>query len=178
MREWFVVQTAPKKETAIEKAIQGLEFATLLPLCFWYRHHNHRRERVTGPLFPCYLFAEFDARRDPWMQIIRTPGQDGARTVLGMVENAGTPQPVAPKVVASIRRLMEAHDGQIRLEPERKQRFRHNDPIRILNGPFSGLSGFVLLDQRARVKCLLDFFGRKTEICLQRESIALAATVA
>lgn len=177
-KSWFVVQTSPRHEAAVEKAIQGLDFRTLLPLCFWYRNHARRYERVSGPLFPCYLFAEFDPSQDAWVPIVRKHGQDGVRTILGMTENAGRPTPVHAGIIDDIRALLSAHHGEVRLEPERKQRFSRNDAVRILNGPFSGLAGIVVRDQRARVKCLLDLFGRQTEICFPRESIALAAAVA
>lgn len=174
--KWYVVQTNPRTEFAVEKAIKGLDFETLLPLCSWERHHNHRLERVSGPLFPCYLFARFDVVSDPWVAIIRTNGQHGARAILGAAENAGIPQPVPEPVMAEMRRMLDAHQGEIRLHSGRKHRFHRGEAIRVLNGPFSGLRGIVERDQRARVKCLLDIFSRQTEICFPRESIALAAT--
>lgn len=177
-KHWFVVQTSPRRESTVENAIKGLDFSTLLPLCSWYRHHNHQYQRVVGPLFPCYLFAEFDVNQDPWVAIIRAHGQDGARTILGMAENSGTPQPVPVPVIEGIRRLIDAHHGEVKLKKERKQHFKRNDAVRILNGPFTGMTAWVERDQNARVRCLLDMLGAKVKVSFPRESIALAAAVA
>ena len=74
MERWYVVHTQPRGESlAITNLInQGLE--TYLPLHLRRRRHARRTEWVPAPLFPSYLFVQFDVEQTRWRAIHSTFG--------------------------------------------------------------------------------------------------------
>lgn len=70
----------------------------------------------------------------------------------------------------------EASQNEGHVELDRPlARFKHNDRVMIVDGPFKGWQGLVDTDHHSRVRLLLDIMGRSTPIFVARESVALCA---
>lgn len=191
-RRWHVVQVNPGKEAKVAQAIveiPDLGFGSFLPLMEKEISHARRKSIVRRPLYPNYIFAEFDPEEDDWVPILRVRG---VHTMLGIHKTSGIPTsqaqiaqryrprpPLALRqdVVPALRAAMDAGDGIIRVEPEEIEQLRpliEGERVRITSGPLTGLDGLVAFDRRKRVGVMLDMLGKNDAISIPRESIALA----
>lgn len=127
MENWFLLYTKPKCEDAVTGRLSTAGFATLNPKVRERKLHRMRISEVTGPLFPCYVFARFDKLRD--YHLIRYTR--GVKTVLGG-ENG--PAEIDALVVEAIEARMIS--GFVTITPA----FTPGQTVIIKGGPFEGLS--------------------------------------
>ncbi len=190
-RAWYVVQTVPGNEARVSQAIAEIpeqRFGSFLPLMEREISHARRKSIVQRPLYPSYIFAEFDAAEDAeddWPKILQLKG---VHTILGIQRASGIPtsreeiarrfRPKAPlalpaRVVPALKEAMASSGGVFRLLAPKKQQLKPGSRVRVIDGPLEGLVGLVAFDRRERVGILLDMLGRKGAISIPRESIAL-----
>lgn len=148
---WHCVVSRPQQEAraAVELANQG--FRVFLPIL------------DQKPMFPRYLFSQFDSEKDPWGAIKSTRG------CVDLLKNGFTPASVPDRVIEAI---MAYRPRPIETPCESETDFRAGDTVRITEGPLAGLSGLFVADKRARTACLLDLFGKKVEV--PRDSLRAA----
>jgi transcriptional antiterminator NusG len=91
---------------------------------------------------------------DSWYVVRNTPG------VTGFVGSGNKPTPLRPEEVDKILKRMEAEAPKIKVS------FKVGEKVRIVEGPFEDFMGTVdEIDlDRARVRVLVNFFGRETPI--------------
>lgn len=158
---WYVVNTRPRSET---RAICHLESQGYRVFCPRYSRtvrHARQTKNVLAPLFPNYLFVEFDVSRDQWRRINSTRG------VLRLLTWDGAPQPVPRGVVDGLVAGTRS-DGTF----DWTSRFRIGGPICIADGPFAEFAGTLeSLDAAGRVRVLLDLLGRSVSVALRCESL-------
>jgi transcriptional antiterminator RfaH len=117
------------------------------------------------PLFPGYIFVVIDLSKHRWRSINGTFG------VASLIMGAEQPIPVPPGVVEALaascenRAVVRIDDG---LEIGQK--------VRILSGPFAEtLCRLAHLDDRGRVRVLLEIMGMEVAAQIDRSAIAPAA---
>ena len=66
---WYVVHTQPNRENRAAMNLRRQGFSAYLPIFQRTRRHARRTETVSRPLFPRYMFVEFDRNREPWRSI-------------------------------------------------------------------------------------------------------------
>jgi len=105
-------------------------------------------------IFPGYILVEMSLDEDSWYVVRNTPG------VTGFVGSGNKPIPLRDDEVNKIIKRMEAE------APKIKVNFKLGQKVRIVEGPFEDFSGVVdEIDlDRARVKVLVNFFGRETPV--------------
>jgi transcriptional antiterminator NusG len=91
---------------------------------------------------------------DSWYVVRNTPG------VTGFVGSGNKPTPLRQEEVDKILKRMDAQAPKIKVS------FKIGQKVRIVEGPFEDFMGTVdEIDlERARVKVLVNFFGRETPI--------------
>lgn len=124
--DWFVIHAQPRHEVVAEDSLSRLQVETFLPRLRQWRTVRRRRQLVTGPLFPGYLFARFDPAAR-WRAV------NFARGVTRIVTFGETPAMVPDALVAGITARME--DGAVVVRP----RFAPGDRVRVAWGPLEGL---------------------------------------
>jgi transcriptional antiterminator RfaH len=166
VKAWYVIHTHAHAET---KALQHLSrqgYAAYLPCFAKWRRHARRRERVSRPLFPRYLFVALDNLDQRWRPILSTVG---VRDLLRLGER---PVPVPEGLVEAIQR--RERDGVLDGDPA-VAGLAEGDEVRIMSGPFADLVGrFCSMADEQRVMVLLDLLGRPVKTCLPSEAIAPA----
>lgn len=163
--QWYVVQTQANAENKAVAHLSRQGFATYLPRYLKRRRHARRVDVVAAPLFPRYLFVEFDMGVQRWRSIYSTIG------VSRLVCNGEFPAPVPDRVIGLLKGR-ESTSGFIQLEPPR---FRAGDKVRVLEGAFYDCLGiYDGMTDRERVEILLDLLGRKVRVSLKVEAIAAA----
>jgi transcriptional antiterminator RfaH len=163
---WYVVQMQPRREHVAEANLRA--FCPGL-FCPRYRRrgilHGYVRE-IVRPLFPNYLFAAFDARKD--FRAVHY-----AHGVHGVVAFGGALAIVPPDLLASIEAHMQ--HGYVVLSPaplEPGQR------VEIVAGSFQGYTGIFQagLKGSERVTILLDTLKYQARVVLDRAAVAPIAS--
>lgn len=136
---WYAVYTRFQHEKSAAGLLEKKDFEVFLPVYRAVHRWRDRKQTVTLPLFPCYLFLRTDLARKT--EILRTAG------ILWMVENAGRACEVPDGEIEVVRRICSVAP-RLRPHPYLKQ----GDFVRIRKGPLAGVEGiFVRTKNECRV---------------------------
>lgn len=137
---WFVVRVRPNCEWKAAASLEGRGFEVLVPD---YERVPKRspRKPVRLPLFPGYLFCQFDGRS-------LVPILSGAGVIQVLSRN-GIPEPVEHSEIVSISTLI---DRGMALHPW--PTFEQGQRVQVFSGPLAGVQGFVIRDE-ARAKLVI-----------------------
>src|SRR5580658_10107186 len=95
---WFAVQVRTRWESSAAVLLSGKGYQTLLPTYRTKKFRNGRRTEVKAPLFPGYVFCQFDALKR--LPILVTPG------VIAVVGRGRLPLPVDDHEIAAIQTVV------------------------------------------------------------------------
>lgn len=153
LKSWFVAYTAVASEARAEKEITEAGFDAFAPTITKTVVKHGRRRSLLEPVFPRYIFVQFDRSNDEWGAI-----QD-LKSVQFIIRNNNMPAKVPTIVVDRIRRAAEA--GVF----SSKSALVEGDGVEIEEGPFRNLIGKVKsASPRKRVKVLLNILGQDTTV--------------
>jgi len=151
-QRWFALQVRTRWENSTAVLLSGKGYQTVLPTYQTKKRWNGRFRQVNAPLFPGYVFCQFDVLNR--LPILVTPG------VIAIVGRGRVPLPVDDKEMAAVQTLV---DSGVRAEPwpylEVGQR------IRIESDALSGLEG-ILLSLKGNDRIVIS-------VTLLRRSVAL-----
>lgn len=151
---WYVVSTKPKQEDLVARVydIAGIEY--FFPKIRIPRDPSTPKDIVVKPLFPGYLFVHSCPDSEEWSRINYSPG------VKHVVTFGGIPPRVPDEVIS------ELYVRTSQLEQPAMPTFVEGDTVRVLSGPFRGLTALFkgYVSDRGRVRILLDFLRRCVEV--------------
>lgn len=140
-RRWYVVQTKHKNEILAERELKNQEFIVFCPQ---YRHlvHNKRKNKKIEfvlPLYPRYIFVNFDIRAGKWGAIKNTKG---VLSLLSSFDNYAIPLPIG-----FVERLINASDQHGIIEMNKTitpdHPYKPGDKVLINANNFAGMLGIV-----------------------------------
>lgn len=113
-----------------------------------------KRRTIERRVFPGYILVNMVMTEESWYVVRNTPG------VTGFVGMGNEPTPLRPEEVAQIIKRMEAEAPRIKVT------FKQGERVRIVEGPFNDFRGTVdeIDMERAKVRVLVNFFGRETPV--------------
>ena len=162
---WFAARVHPHRESTAQLNLDRLGFRSFAPRARRTVRHARKLRNVLAPLFPGYIFLILDLSRDRWHVVNSTFG------VASLIMGAEQPIPVPYGIVEALVIAAEA-SGLVRLDSDLKI----GKMVRILSGPFAeALCRLVHLDDRGRVRVLLEFMGTEVTAQLGRSCVAPAA---
>jgi len=161
--KWYVIHSYAGYEKKVEKNLkhriesmhmQNKIFNVVVPTEEEVELKDGVRRTTEKRIFPGYILVEMSLDEDSWYVVRNTPG------VTGFVGSGTKPIPLREEEVNKIIKRMEAE------APKIKVNFKLGQKVRIVEGPFEDFSGVVdEIDlDRARVKVLVNFFGRETPV--------------
>jgi transcription antitermination factor NusG len=155
-QQWFALQVKSRWEGSTAQFLSGKGYETFLPQYLLRKSWSGKRREVMAPLFPGYIFCQFDAQKR--LPILVTPG------VVAVVGRGRIPVPVEDSEIAAIQTVVSSG---FHAEPwpylEIGQKIRIEDES--LNSSLNGLEGI-----------LINFKGRQrivVSVSLLRRSVAL-----
>ena len=167
MKRWFVAHTQPQSEAKAAFHLRRQGFDVYLPLYLRLRRHARRRDMVSVPLFPRYLFVGFDPDRDRWRAVRSTIG------VSEMICRGDYPVAVPDEIINEVR---AREDDSGRVVVNKLVPFNAGAKIQVLFGVFSDCLGiFECQTDAERVRVLLELLGRKVPVDLPLEAIGALA---
>ncbi|MFZ3135793.1 MAG: transcription termination/antitermination NusG family protein [Thermodesulfovibrionales bacterium] len=151
---WYAVYTKPKKEDSVAFLLQNIGLEVLNPKIKFRKFKRNRLTDVIEPLFPCYLFANFD--KDKYSHLITYTR--GVRYVVGKKN----PLVVQDEVVNVIKDGIE-DNNLIVIKPST---FKNGDKVLIKDGPFKDFYGIFEKEIKGheRVMILLETIQCRLEL--------------
>ncbi len=162
---WFCVRSRPKHEHIAAARLREAGLEVFLPRVRFKKASVRGPVWVTEALFPNYLFARFDVHES--LRLVRHAA--GVSTVV----HFGTHLPAVPDdVLESLRALTGSE--QLHVLPEQ---LAPDDRVEISGGVLHGLAAVVtqVMPAKDRVKVLMDFLGRRTEVELEAAAVVKEA---
>jgi len=151
---WYAVYTKPKKEDSVAFLLQNIGLEVLNPKIKFRKFKRNKLTDVIEPLFPCYLFANFD--KDKYSHLITYTR--GVRYVVGKKN----PVAVQDEVVNAIKDGIE-DNNIIVIKPST---FKNGDKVLIKDGPFKDFYGIFEKEIKGheRVMILLETIQCRLEL--------------
>lgn len=162
-RAWYVVHCYSGYENKVrhnlEQRIESMGmkdkiFDVVVPTEEEIEVREGKRKTIERRVFPGYILVNMILSEESWYVVRNTPG------VTGFVGMGNQPTPLRPEEVAQILKRMESEAPRIKVT------FRPGERVRIIDGPFNDFRGTVSeIDmERAKVRVLVNFFGRETPV--------------
>ncbi len=162
---WFVARVLAHQENRAQFNLHRLGFRSFVPRLRRTVRHARRLRDTLNPLFPGYIFIIIDLSKQRWRSVNGTFG------VASLIMGAEQPTPVPPGVVEALVASCESREA-VRLDDS----LEIGQKVRILSGPFAEtLCRLAYLDERGRVRVLLEIMGMEVAAHLDRSAIASAA---
>jgi len=158
---WYAIHAKPRQESLALASLQREKIETFFPLLRRKRTIRRVRKWVTGPLFPGYFFAQFDAGLSG--RLVRYA--DGVITVVSF---GGKPAVVDPAIITALKDY--APGNVITVQPTG---LRPGDVVEIQTGPLRGMQGIFEreMSDRDRVVILLEVLMKTTRVQVSREQL-------
>ena len=164
MKKWYVVTTKAREETKALFNLRRQGFNAYLPQHKKTRRHARRTDIVLAPLFPKYLFVEFDLDMENWSCINSTLG------VSKLIKFGTTPTPLPTELIDEIQ-AREDSKGMVTLN--RDLDIKQGDKVTVINGAFNDHVGiFECQNDDARIVILLNLLGRDVRVRLPSSAIS------
>ena len=162
---WYVVRTKAGDEHRANGNLLNQEIETLLPLFKDYSYHNGKMTPKIKPLFPNYLFANFDLE----LHYYKVKWTRGVGLILG---NSEGPVPISERIVQAIRDRI-GRDHLVELEDQIKK----GDMVQITSGPLKDLIGVFekRMSGKDRVTILLNLIGVDVPVQISKYQIRKVA---
>ena len=162
---WFVARVLAHQENRAQFNLDRLGFRSFLPRLRRTVRHARKVQDTLDPLFPGYIFVILDLSKHRWRSINGTFG------VASLIMGAEQPMPVPPHVIEALVASCESR-GVVRLDDS----LQIGQKVRILSGPFAEtICRLAHLDDRGRVRVLLEIMGMEVATQLDRSAISTAA---
>lgn len=161
---WYVIQCKPRQDRRALAHLECQGFACYLPTRHITRIRAGRKVEVRESLFPGYLFARLDSRKDNWGPIRSTRGVDQ------IVRFGEHPTPVPDEIIEQIRaRLASA--------PAENDCLKPGERVQITGGVFSQVEAiFVADDGDDRVVLLMNILQREQTVSFPLRNVRKWAT--
>ena len=171
---WYALRVAPRKEFVAQMLLADRAILTYCPSDRRWRKTNKftkRKELLSYALLPSYVFAGFEKRTPPWLDVFAVP------TVQSVVGFEGAPMELP---IEAVERLMGKFKNGIQRPIEERfmrthHEFKAGQSVKVANGgPFDGWTVPVHEVKGAEATIFLDLFGSRREIVIGTEFLEAA----
>ncbi len=160
MRRWYALYVRSRHEKVVESGLRGKGYVAFSP---FYRTKRKRVDRIAEidvPLFPGYVFCQFDANKR--LPILTTPG------IVGVVGPGHRPEPVEDNEIASIRTI--ALSG---LPVQPWPFLKTGQRVRLQAGPLLGAEGiFLRVKDEYHLVVAITLLQRAVSVVVEKDCVA------
>ena len=154
---WYALYVKPRHEKTVAANLAAKGYRSFLPT-----YSPPLNTSIHLPLFPSYVFCEFDCRHA--LPIVTTPG------VFSVVARGTVPEPIPEEELEAIKRLMASG-----VRPQAWPYVGKGMQVVLSAGPLRGLSGVVIDAEEQRWFVLsVHLLRRSVAVKVPREWIAAA----
>lgn len=157
---WFALQVRARWESSTATQLSGKGYPVLLPTRRTKKDWNRRPARPNPPLFPGYIFCEFNALNR--LPILVTPG------VIAVVSCGRVPLPVSETEIAAIQTIVSSG---VCAEPW--PYLEVGNRVRFENGALQGLTGVLIhVKGNHRIVVSVSLLRRAVAVEIDREYVS------
>ena len=151
---WYAIYTKPAQEDVVTLRLRNIDMDVLNPKLKTRKFKRDKLAEVIEPLFPCYIFADFD--KEKYAHLITYTR--GVRYIVGKKE----PIRIYDEVIEAIRSNIEEGD-LVCIKP---QHLEKGDRVLIKEGPFRNFYGIFEREIKGpeRVMILLETIHCRVEL--------------
>jgi transcriptional antiterminator RfaH len=158
---WYAAQLRPNGERLALVNLQRQGFNSFSPKIWETKRTDKGSQRLLKPMFPGYVFIEFDISAPNWTKIRST---HGISRVVGNID--GRPSRLPTGLVELLKQRCA-----INLDSS-SHAFRAGDEVHFSEGPLSAFVATVeRVDAQKRVWLLIDFMGRATSFSSEADKL-------
>lgn len=162
---WFALQVRTRWENSTAVLLSGKGYQTLLPTYQIKKRWNGKVKQLTAPLFPGYVFCQFDALKR--LPILITPG------VISVVGRGRIPFPVNDSEIAAIQTIVTSG-----FQAEPWPYLEVGQKIRIEGESLNGLEGILIqLKGNNRIVVSVSLLRRSVALEIDRDCVRPVAPV-
>jgi len=160
---WYAVQTKPRQESVAALNLQRQGYNIYLPKIRVRKRRRQQWCKVVEPLFPRYLFIDVNTGEQSTAPVRSTLG------VVGLVRFGTQLQAVPEQVISFLKQNEETDTGQRAADEWPHQ---PGDKVRVLEGPFAGLSGIYQMEKdEHRALLLIELLGRPNAVVVAQQAL-------
>ncbi|MBI5788429.1 MAG: transcription termination/antitermination factor NusG [Candidatus Schekmanbacteria bacterium] len=164
-KQWYIIHTYSGYEDKVKANLEqrlkpmGLEGSVgqvIIPTGNVVEFKKGQRHISSKKFYPGYLLVEMELTDESWHVVRNTP------KVTGFVGTGNAPTPLSDEEVSKI--INQIKEGETKPKP--KVQFEKGEPVKIMDGPFTGFTGVVeeVSPERGRLKVMVSIFGRATPV--------------
>ena len=153
---WFALQVRSRHEMGIALALRGKGYESFLPTYRCRKNWSDRVKEVESPLFPGYLFCQFDSQDR--LPILTTPG------IIQIVGYNRQPIPIELSEISAIQTLVASG-----VPNQPWPYLQVGDKVRIDSGPLRGLEG-LLVEFKGNRRLVLSVTLLQRSVAVEMES--------
>lgn len=162
---WYCVQTKIGKEVVASVAISGLGFKVYYPVKVVDISHAGKRERVSRPLFPRYLFV---SDNHPGLENGVLNYARGVANKGLFCDGMGRPQTIADAVIEGIR---QRENAALARAGESKSGYAPGDIFTVSVGPFASLEAHYVGEENGVIWASIYLLGKANMVKLGIEAL-------
>jgi transcription antitermination factor NusG len=164
--EWYAVWTRSHCERQVAEQLSAKAFSSFLPETNVWSRRGGAAHQVQVPIFPGYLFVRHAMDKQSYIEILK------ARGVVRILEGGWNRlTPIPREEVEAIQRAVEAG---LPLRPHTL--FRQGDPVRVVEGPLSGVEGTFVRDKPQHGRLILSIGLLQTSVAVEIDSAFVEAS--
>lgn len=162
---WFALTVKPQHERSVVEQLTAKSLEGYVPVYAARHRWSDRVKTVSLPLFPRYVFCRFRfEERQKVLSIF---------SVTSIVGFGGTPCPVSQEEIDTIKRIIGSN---LPIMPW--PFLRIGQPVRISEGPLSGVEGILAREKAAfRVVVSVEMLQRAVAVEVERDSLEVIGSV-
>lgn len=143
IENWYAIRTKSRHEQKVKSQLENKSFKVFLPMMEGWSKRKDRKKKILKPLFPGYLFIDFELIKSRWLEILKVPG---VANILGYTNE---PFPVPEEQIASLQAIIKSD-----LTVNYYTYLKKGDQVKVVSGPLEGAVG-ILLDVQEKKKRLV-----------------------
>ncbi len=130
---WYALQIRPRYESMAATLLKNKGYDILAPVYHSIRRWSDRTKCLEAPLFPGYIFCQFDPRARSDAPVVKTPG------VIKILGFSNKPTPLDEVEIESVRIATESP-----FSPRPHPYVHAGARVRIVAGPLAGVEGILI----------------------------------
>ena len=156
---WYALQVRSRWESSTATLLSGKGYRTFLPTHMTEKRWGGKSRGVAAPLFPGYVFCQFDAHRR--LPVLVTPG------VLSVVGRGRIPVPVEDSEIDAIQRVVSSG-----FWAEPWPYLEVGQQVRIQDGALSGMEGILISFRGSRrIVVSVSLLCRSVSLEIERSAV-------
>ena len=149
---WFAVWTRSRHEQVVRAQLDEKQVPAFLPTLTKWSRWKDRRKQIEVPLFPGYVFAQFDP--DARLGVLKCSG------VVSIVSVNGAPVPVPTEEIENIRTLVTST-----LPYDPCPTIKTGTMVEVIHGPLTGVVGrLTRKGSQARLILAVNLIGQGVSV--------------